>query len=77
MYVKASNNYNEGPFTITTPVYTSCVGRVTFSYHMYGSSMGTLTLEGKTGNVWATLWSKTGDQGSMYCEDTNGAAVDL
>ena len=46
MYVEASNNYPDvGPYTITTPVYTSCVGEVTFDYHMYGSSMGTLALE--------------------------------
>ena len=41
LHVEASNNYPDvGPYTITTPVYTSCVGQVTFDYHMYGSWMG-------------------------------------
>ncbi|UOB15944.1 S8 family serine peptidase [Abyssalbus ytuae] len=39
-----------------------------FSYHMYGSSMGTLTLEASTdnGSTWASLWSTTGNQGDSW-----------
>ncbi|UOB15943.1 M43 family zinc metalloprotease [Abyssalbus ytuae] len=39
-----------------------------FSYHMYGSSMGTLTLEASidNGSTWASLWSTTGNQGDSW-----------
>ena len=38
-----------------------------FSYHMYGSSMGTLRLQAKeSNNSWTTLWSMSGDQGDLW-----------
>lgn len=45
-----------------------------FAYHMYGSSMGTLSFEVSTdGNNFTTVWSKTGDQGNTW----NNTSVDL
>lgn len=45
-----------------------------FAYHMYGSKMGTLTLEASTdGTTWNSVWTKTGDQGNEW----KTASVDL
>ena len=70
LYVEAStpNFPSVGPYTLTTPRFGACVGIVTFSYHMYGSGMGTLELEETTddGLTWATVWSKSGDQGDSW-----------
>ena len=40
---------------------------LSFAYHMYGSSMGTLSVEAHVdGSGWSPLWSKTGDQGDAW-----------
>lgn len=41
---------------------------MSFSYHMYGATMGTLSLQVSTdgGLTWASLWTKTGDQGNQW-----------
>lgn len=46
-----------------------------FSYHMFGTSMGSLLLEGSddNGGSWAVLWSRSGDQGNLW----QSATVDL
>jgi len=47
---------------------------LTFSYHMYGNTMGSLFFEiTEDGNVWTTLWSKSGNQGDQWL----GGQVDL
>lgn len=47
---------------------------VTFDYHMYGSSMGTLEVQiSEDGNNWQTLWSKSGNQGNSW----NTSTIDL
>lgn len=47
--------------TLTQPV-------LTFSYHMEGTSMGTLVVETSTdgGNSWSAAWSASGNQGSAW-----------
>ncbi len=38
-----------------------------FAYHMYGSTMGTLTLQVSTdGSTWTDEWSLSGDQGNTW-----------
>ncbi len=39
---------------------------VSFKYHMYGSDMGTLKLEGYNGTSWVNIWEKTGNQGDEW-----------
>jgi hypothetical protein len=41
---------------------------ILFAYHMYGSGMGTLTLEASTsgGLWWSPLWSESGNQGDTW-----------
>ena len=43
---------------------------IKFDYHMYGASMGKLTLQAQdTNGAWVDLWSKDGDQGNMWFDD--------
>lgn len=39
-----------------------------FSYHMYGATMGTLDLQASSngGISWTSIWSKSGDQGNSW-----------
>jgi subtilisin family serine protease len=39
---------------------------ITFDYHMYGATMGTLTLQGFDGESWVDVWSISGDQGDLW-----------
>lgn len=41
-------------------------GYVSFAYHMYGISMGSLRLEGWDGSAWSTIWSLSGNQGDSW-----------
>ena len=42
---------------------------LSFAYHMYGSTMGALSIEANgTETGWSTLWSRTGDQGNSWLE---------
>ncbi|EOD06917.1 hypothetical protein EMIHUDRAFT_218624 [Emiliania huxleyi CCMP1516] len=42
---------------------------LSFFYHMYGSNMGTLSIEANgTETGWSTLWGRTGDQGNSWLE---------
>lgn len=44
--------------------------KVSFWYHMFGATMGTLQLQAdSTGNgTWSTIWTLTGDQGNQWVE---------
>lgn len=45
----------------------------TFNYHMFGSTnMGSIALEASldNGSSWTTLWTKTGNQGNSWLEET-------
>ena len=46
-----------------------------FWYHMYGSNMGSLTLQASAnvGTTWTNLWSLSGNQGDQW----HGAEIDL
>ncbi|MCP4798650.1 MAG: hypothetical protein GY893_01715, partial [bacterium] len=66
----------------TANLYTPCVDlsawsapALVFAYHMYGSTMGTLTVEASSdgGLSWDSLWAMSGDQGDNWWS----AAVDL
>lgn len=55
-----------------------------FSYHMYGSSMGTMDLQASTnGTTWTSLWSMSGNQGNSWSSSNidlaayAGGAVEL
>jgi hypothetical protein len=65
IYIEASNpNYPSKTFTLTTPSFSlTQSGELKFWYYMFGSIVGTLELQVKTGSsAWTTVWSKTGRQ---------------
>jgi len=80
-YVEASSpNYPSKTAFLLSPTY-SLAGKenatISFDYHMYGTTMGTLELHVSTngGTTWSpsSIWSKTGNQGNAW----NSAVVDL
>jgi len=80
LYIESSGNGTGFP-TKTAILNSPCIdlsaesgATFSFSYHMYGSSMGTMRLEASTdGTNWTSLWSLSGDQGNTW----SNASVDL
>jgi len=73
-YVEASspNHPYVGPFTLDLSISYNRISSVSFYYHMYGNSMGELTLQSSSdGTIWYDSWNKTGNQGDSW------QAVDL
>lgn len=61
-------------------LYSPCINLDTinnaelyFAYHMYGSTMGSLSVEVFNGFSWTQLWTQSGDKGDVW----NVAFVDL
>jgi endonuclease I len=73
LYIESSGNGTGYP-TKTAILNSPCVDLTTesgatlsFSYHMYGSSMGSMILEGSIdGTNWTSLWSKSGNQTNAW-----------
>jgi hypothetical protein len=77
LYTEASGCSNQ-EFWMETPCFdftNTYSPRVTFWYHMNGTTMGTLELQADTlgTNAWSTIWVKTGNQGNLWRE----ANIDL
>ncbi len=77
LYTEASGNVNRTA-TLNSPCFdfTGLVNaKFDFQYHMYGSNMGSLSLEASTdsGENWTELWTLTGDQGNEW----HSASVNL
>lgn len=73
LYVESSGNGTGFPnktAIINSPCFDlSGESSITFSfsYHMYGATMGSLSLEASTdGNTWTSLWSLSGNQGNAW-----------
>lgn len=78
LYIESSGpNYPNKTATISTPCFdlsNLADPTVYFEYHMYGSSIGDLTLQARSDDEsWTTIWSRTGEQGSQWLS----AEVDL
>jgi len=72
VYTESSGFYGkvailEGP-TMDLDSYRDA--SIRFWYHMYGSTMGNLSLEISDGANWTELWSKIGDQGDAWYNAT-------
>ena len=76
MYTEASGIGNGYP-NMEAIMYVECVDptqwtelSLAFAYHMYGSSMGTLSIEVSTdsGTTWIQEWSLSGNQGNQWYE---------
>ncbi|MGB3464913.1 MAG: GEVED domain-containing protein, partial [Cyclobacteriaceae bacterium] len=75
MFLEASTNSSPGQIgsNATAILESPCFdlsgvnATFNFSYHMYGSNMGTLRLEASVdGTSWTELWSLTGNQGNSW-----------
>jgi len=71
MYVEASSpNYPSKTAIFNGPCFdlsSETVANFSFDYHMYGTSMGTLELQAKTGSgSWTTIWTKSGNQNNAW-----------
>ncbi|SMD31745.1 Por secretion system C-terminal sorting domain-containing protein [Reichenbachiella faecimaris] len=80
LYVESSGNGTGFPnkvATISSPCYdlsAESAATFSFSYHMYGSTMGSLNLQASVdGSSWASLWSLSGNQGNAW----SNASIDL
>ena len=81
MYTEASGNGNGYP-NMEAIMYVECVDptqwtelSLAFAYHMYGATMGTLSIEVSpdSGTTWIQEWSLSGNQGNQWLE----ASIDL
>jgi len=63
-YVEASSpNYpSKKAYLESSDLGSHTIGTVVFYYHMYGSNMGTLSLDYYDGSSWQSIWSKNGEQ---------------
>lgn len=83
MYLEASTNGTPGQIgpnataILESPCFDlsgSSSATFSFQYHMYGSNMGTLTLQTSVDDInWNSAWSLSGDQGNAW----NAVNVDL
>lgn len=56
----SSNCNSSDDDSIEYTLSTTSAGYVDFYYHMYGSDMGTLSLDAWDGSTWTEVWSRTG-----------------
>ncbi len=74
IYVEASGNgtgYPDKQAIITSPCFNLTQlteATFSFSYHMFGTDMGTLDVEisEDNGTTWSSIWTQTGNQGDAW-----------
>jgi hypothetical protein len=69
-YIEASDNFNKTAMLTSACFDIASLSNpvLNFKYHMYGVGMGSLEVEISTddGSTWASVWSKSGDQGNAW-----------
>ncbi|MEM1320459.1 MAG: M43 family zinc metalloprotease [Bacteroidota bacterium] len=75
VYAEASSpNYPSRTTILNSPCFdlaSETAATLEFQYHMFGANMGTLDLQARTsGGSWASVWSRTGDQGNQWSTAT-------
>ena len=73
LYTEASSNYNAAHVLTSQSFDFSARNgvNISFGYHMYGSSMGSLELFASTdSSSWTSVWSISGNQGNSW-QDTS------
>ena len=77
VFLETSNPSTEGLTSYLTHSVPAGSGSLSWYYHMYGETMGTLRLEAYTGAGWRTLWHKTDQQQTTQAAPFAAAAVPL
>lgn len=63
METSSGHAYTSGDTaSLVSPAFNATDASITFSYHMYGSNIGSLYLEIYSNNQWQTIWSRSGQQ---------------
>ena len=75
IYTETSGGGSNSDAYITSPILNfnhPITSNISFAYHLYGSSMGTLNFEiSQDGGVsWLNIWSISGDQGDQWYVNT-------
>jgi len=65
-YCETSGGATGADYILHGPQQMPTGGGVTFAYHMYGATMGTLELQELQGGTWTQVWTISGDQGQMW-----------
>ena len=67
LFTDASGRYNK-LHQLESPLFSlQQDATLSFFYHMYGSDMGTLSIEAyEDGTSWSPLWSRSGNQGNIW-----------
>ncbi|WP_345278271.1 fibronectin type III domain-containing protein, partial [Litoribaculum gwangyangense] len=76
LYTEASGRTAGDQAILNSPCFNlnnTSSATFSFSYHMYGNQMGTLTLQYSIddGNNWNNLWTLSGDQGNSWVNINN------
>ena len=74
MYLEANLGRVGEASYLVSPTF-SAMSRASFSYHMYGATMGTLSVEAKIGSTWTRVWSRTGQQQPLQTSPWASASV--
>jgi hypothetical protein len=80
MFLETSNGRTGDASYLVSPKLSSSARSMTFYYHMYGKTMGILSVEANVpGRAlrWATLWSKHGQQHSTQTHSWSSGSVGL
>ncbi len=76
VYTESDGNTNETALLVSPCLnFSNKINRsVSFAYSMNGTQMGTLSLQASADNgaTWATIWSRTGNQGAGWLFETVG-----
>jgi RHS repeat-associated protein len=75
-----SSGFNNKTAQFTSPTYNITSNlNFNFNYHMYGATMGSLTLQVSTngGSGWSQLWTASGDKGNVWLSASVGLSAYL
>ena len=77
-YFETSSPVNTGhEATLESPSFDASNSRLSFRYHMYGSSMGSLYVDVYSNGSWNSVWEQTGQQHTGIWSSWTEAEIDL
>ncbi len=79
LFTEANGNNNKSAVLESGPMDFSATlpPTLSFDYHMYGSAMGSLSVEVGTGGAIDTVWARSGQQQSSYSAPWETVILDL